>query len=552
MLFCWHGNCFIISTRVLVIKNISFTLNLHTTMKTKLTSMLAFVVSALFISSCSTYAQSYGYDDYDYGRSNARYSNRNVTVEAENSDISYNLDLRAVADVFADSRNLEEFERRINDYEAGINNLDLNRDGQVDYLRVVETSKRNSHLIVLQAVVGYDMFQDVASIVVERRKNRRHYVQVIGDPYIYGPYYIIEPVYVYVPTIFSWFWGPRYYRWYSPYYWGYYPSYWHHWRPYHTNVYVNNINIYVDKSRHTYRYSDKITNNHYYEMRQGVSRSDYQRSHPDRSFSSRNIDRANVSNRRDLDNTRLSSRSGRASVGNSRRSDVNARSSRSADVNARTGRSADVNARSGRSADINARTNTQTRGAGGVSRGTGAVRSTDQWNTTRSRSTYENSRSSGSQTRTQGTVRSGDNTRSNPAASGSVNTPSRGSYEQPARSGNSTRSTVTPKRSERGSATYGTPNRSSSSSRGSESVAPRSNSSSSRGSSTYSTPSRSTNRSSSVSAPRSSSSSSRSSGSYSAPSRSSSSSRGSGTISSPSRSSSSAGASNSGRSGSRR
>ncbi|NLI71258.1 MAG: DUF3300 domain-containing protein, partial [Bacteroidales bacterium] len=201
-------------------------------MKTRFTSMLAFVVSAFILTSCSTYAQSYGYDDdYRYGRSSRHYSDRNVTVEAENSDISYNLDLRAVANVFADSRNLEEFERRINDYETGINNLDLNRDGQVDYLRVVETSKGNSHLVVLQAVVGQDMFQDVASIVVERKKNRRHYVQIIGDPYIYGPYYIIEPVYVYVPPIFSWFWGPRYYRWHSPYYWGYYPSYWHYWRP---------------------------------------------------------------------------------------------------------------------------------------------------------------------------------------------------------------------------------------------------------------------------------------------------------------------------------
>lgn len=47
--------------------------------------------------------------------------------------------------------------------------------------------------------------------------------RVIGDPYIYGPYYIIEPVYVYTPSIFSFFWGPRYFRWHSPYYWGYYP-----------------------------------------------------------------------------------------------------------------------------------------------------------------------------------------------------------------------------------------------------------------------------------------------------------------------------------------
>lgn len=83
---------------------------------------------------------------------------------AESSDISYNLDLRAVANVFADSRDLEEFEQRVNDYNTGINNLDLNADGQVDYLRVIESAKGNTHLVVLQAVIGYDMYRDVASL----------------------------------------------------------------------------------------------------------------------------------------------------------------------------------------------------------------------------------------------------------------------------------------------------------------------------------------------------------------------------------------------------
>ena len=218
-------------------------------MKTKLMSMLAFVVAAFTF---SANAQSYGYNDYDDYNSSGRYSNRNVTVEAESSDISYNLDLRAVANVFADSRDLEEFEQRINDYNTGINNLDLNADGQVDYLRVIESAKGNTHLVVLQAVIGYDMYQDVASIVVEKRNNKRHYVQVIGDPYIYGPYYIIEPVYVYTPSIFSFFWGPRYFRWHSPYYWGYYPSYWHFWNPYPLGVYVNNINIFCNNYNHHY------------------------------------------------------------------------------------------------------------------------------------------------------------------------------------------------------------------------------------------------------------------------------------------------------------
>lgn len=38
-----------------------------------------------------------------------------TTVEATDSDISENLDLEAVASVFGESENLEDFEKRLND-----------------------------------------------------------------------------------------------------------------------------------------------------------------------------------------------------------------------------------------------------------------------------------------------------------------------------------------------------------------------------------------------------------------------------------------------------
>src|SRR4051812_40763402 len=83
-----------------------------------------------------------------------------TTVTATNSDISDNLDLRAVASIFGDSKNLDDFERRLNDPQAQISNLDLNGDNRVDYLRVIETVEGNTHLIVIQSVLGMDTFQD--------------------------------------------------------------------------------------------------------------------------------------------------------------------------------------------------------------------------------------------------------------------------------------------------------------------------------------------------------------------------------------------------------
>src|SRR5688572_31374348 len=81
-----------------------------------------------------------------------------TTVRANTTDISDNLDLRAVASIFGESRDLEDFERRLNDPDVQISNLDLNGDGRVDYLRVIEANERNTHLIILQAVLGIDTY----------------------------------------------------------------------------------------------------------------------------------------------------------------------------------------------------------------------------------------------------------------------------------------------------------------------------------------------------------------------------------------------------------
>ena len=223
---------------------------------------------------------------------------REITVKAENDDISNNLDLKAVATAFGESKNLEDFERRLNDYDSGISNLDLNNDGQVDYLRVIEKNENNVHVVVIQAVLGKDVYQDVASIVVDKDQNTNNTtVQVIGDPYIYGSNYIIEPAYIYTPSIFSFFWGSGYYAWHSPYYWGYYPTYYHYHSPFEVNVYMSNIYGHINHDQRYY-YSNTIRNQYALNISASISRNDYAVRNPDRAFSVRN---ENVRNKRDFE-----------------------------------------------------------------------------------------------------------------------------------------------------------------------------------------------------------------------------------------------------------
>lgn len=177
-----------------------------------------------------------------------------TTVEAKTNEVGENLDLEAVASVFGESENLADFEKRLNNPEAKISNLDLNKDGEVDYLRVIEVPADRSSLVTIQAVLGKDSFQDVATIDVERDPEGDIQVQVTGDVNLYGSGYIIDPMYAHPPLIYSWYWGPMYVPYYSPYYYGYYPAYYYPWRPVSVHVYHKNVRLSVNVN-HTYTFS---------------------------------------------------------------------------------------------------------------------------------------------------------------------------------------------------------------------------------------------------------------------------------------------------------
>jgi len=102
-----------------------------------------------------------------------------TTVTATSSEISDNLDLRAIASLFGDAKDLDDFEQKLNDPKTQISNLDLNNDNQVDYLRVVESVEGNTHLIIIQSVLGKDNYQDVATIQVEKDDHNKVQVQVV-------------------------------------------------------------------------------------------------------------------------------------------------------------------------------------------------------------------------------------------------------------------------------------------------------------------------------------------------------------------------------------
>jgi hypothetical protein len=210
------------------------------------------MVIALLSTPFASQAQGY-YEDDNY------YDNDRLGLPGDN------LNLYAVMRLFQNTATLEEFEYRLNSKSERINNLDLNMDNRIDYIKVIDYMRGDDHYIVLRVALNRRENQDVAVINVTRDRRDRVYVQLIGDEDLYGYDYIIEPNYddydyreyrgrvniggftVTINTtspykISSWpiiryLYRPDYIVWVSPFRWGYYPREWKPWRPYYWDYY---------------------------------------------------------------------------------------------------------------------------------------------------------------------------------------------------------------------------------------------------------------------------------------------------------------------------
>ena len=149
---------------------------------------------------------------------------------------------------------MEDFEKALNKESNKINNLDLNEDGDIDYIRVIDHVDGDVHAIVLQVPINENESQDLAVIEIEKTGAENAILQIIGDEEVFGESKIVEPFEVegddsqgrgpddvvafkrIVVNVWLWpsvrfVYGPRYRAWVSPFGWRVYPRWWRPWRP---------------------------------------------------------------------------------------------------------------------------------------------------------------------------------------------------------------------------------------------------------------------------------------------------------------------------------
>jgi hypothetical protein len=164
--------------------------------------------------------------------------------------------LEGALELFKNSNSLEEFEKNLNDQKNNVNNLDLNGDGDIDYINVEDIKESDTHIIVMSTYLNETEKQDIAIITLEKTGNDKAVLQIEGDEDLFAKNTIVEPqaeekgavqnlktesnvaVVENATAINVWFWpsvrflyGPGYSVWVSPYRWRAYPRWWRPWRP---------------------------------------------------------------------------------------------------------------------------------------------------------------------------------------------------------------------------------------------------------------------------------------------------------------------------------
>ena len=245
------------------------------------------------------------------------------------------LDLYAVMEVFQKSKTIEDFEKELNSDKTKINNLDLDKDKKVDFIKVVTNKDGDSFEFILQVAVSKTENQDVAVILVSKDKSGKVSMQIVGDEDLYGKNYVVEPkgasagattnpgytggnketmniptqtastttVVVQSAPIVQYVYSPVYVPYYPPYYYGYYPPYYHPFVPIARAVYWSNhyychggyyggyhgsVNINVNHVNHYNNY-----NNNYRNSSKTVANNKANGTYGNRPSSGNNMNKAN-------------------------------------------------------------------------------------------------------------------------------------------------------------------------------------------------------------------------------------------------------------------
>jgi hypothetical protein len=154
-------------------------------------------------------------------------------AETVNTVDGENLDLQLVGELYMKSQNAEAFEKELNK-EGGINNLDLDGNGEVDWITVTEVDSGDPNLRMASLSVNFSEtdIEEVATIEIEKNASGGGEVYLSGSESVYGSdAHYRSSMSVSDAILLSYLFAPTYRPYYSPYYYYSPPVYYRPYRP---------------------------------------------------------------------------------------------------------------------------------------------------------------------------------------------------------------------------------------------------------------------------------------------------------------------------------
>jgi hypothetical protein len=100
-------------------------------------------------------------------------------------EYSKGLDLNAVTALAKKAKDAPDFERLLNSQAEAVNNIDLNDDGKVDYIKVTEYGSGDKRGFSLTDEISPGKVQEIATIDIQK-EGEKATVQTTGNPSLYG------------------------------------------------------------------------------------------------------------------------------------------------------------------------------------------------------------------------------------------------------------------------------------------------------------------------------------------------------------------------------
>lgn len=202
---------------------------------------MACLVALSCLSSCDS--------NQNYRQGQVYVNEPDVVVTPKATNLGDNLDLQALGELVKSSANAQDIENKLNT-TGSINNLDLDGDGTVDYIKVTEYGTGDSRGFSFTVDLPNNEKQEIATIEIQKGNNTAA-MNIQGNPQVYGQSAYYQSHYSLSDLMIMHYLFSYHSPYYSPYRYGYYPSYYHSYRSVPVSSYSTRVSTTTRTSKIT-------------------------------------------------------------------------------------------------------------------------------------------------------------------------------------------------------------------------------------------------------------------------------------------------------------